>query len=278
MRNVTFFHQLKKKTVTFFQAVMLIVGLQSLAMGHPLGNFTISHFTQLEIAPEQIHVRYIVEMAEISTFQEFELIDTNHNRTPDKEELEAYGQRMSRQYAQGLELMIDGKQLPVTVERQQTLWQSGAEGLPNLRVECELFSNLTSAQADAIHRLRFEDKNRRERSGWSEIVVIPKSGISVFDSSAFGDGISNELKTFPPDPLASLLNEQTAEFSFVRGAAPVGSSVLKTRNGHEFIAQASNPLAKFITAPNYIFEIGLLGLMMAAVFYSYRRRQHGQQN
>jgi nickel/cobalt transporter (NicO) family protein len=277
MSNVIFFRQLKKKTVTFFQAVMLIVGLQSLAMGHPLGNFTISHFTRLEIAPEQIHIRYI-EMAEISTFQEFEISETNHNRTPDKEELEAYGQRMSQQYAQGLELMIDGKQLPVTVERQQTLWQSGAEGLPNLRVECELTSNLTFAQTEAIHRLRFEDKNRRERSGWSEIVVIPKSGISVFDSSAFGNGISNELKTFPPDPLASMLTEQTAESSFARGAAPVGSSVLKTRNGHEFIAQSSNPLAKFITAPNHIFEIGLLGLMMAAVFYSYRRRQHRQQN
>ena len=241
MRNVTFFHQHKKKTVTFFQAVMLIVGLHSLAIGHPLGNFTISHFTRLEIAPEQIHIRYIVEMAEISTFQEFELIDTNHNRTPDEEELEAYGQRMSQQYAQGLELMIDGKRLPVTVKRQQTLWQSGTEGMPTLRVECDL---LASTLTEGIHRLRFEDKNRRERSGWSEIVVIPKSGISIFDSFAFGDGISNELKTFPPDPLASLLNEQSAEFSFVRGAAPVGSSVLKTRDGHEFIAQSSNPFAK----------------------------------
>ncbi len=275
MSHVPFVIQRRKKIAIFFQAMMLIVGWQNLAIGHPLGNFTISHFTQLEIAPEQIHIRYIVEMAEISTFQEFEVIDTNHNRTPDEEELEAYGQRMSQQYAQGLELMIDGKRLPVTVKRQQTLWQSGTEGMPTLRVECDL---LASTLTEGIHRLRFEDKNRRERSGWSEIVVIPKSGISIFDSFAFGDGISNELKTFPPDPLASLLNEQSAEFSFVRGAAPVGSSVLKTRDGHEFIAQSSNPFAKLITAPNYIFEIGLLGLMMAAVFYSYRRRQHGQQN
>ena len=255
-----------------FQAIVLLSGFNRLALAHPLGNFTISHYTRLEIAPEQIRIRYIIEMAEISTFQEFEVIDTNHNRAPDKEELEAYGQRMSLLYAQGLHLAIDGVSLPVKVERQQPLWKQDAEGMPNLRVECDFLSDLPASETEAIHQLHFEDRNRRERSGWSEIVVIPKSGISIFDSSAFGTGITDELKSFPPDPLANL-NEQEANLSFSRRSAPVGAVILKARDGGKVEATLSSRLIEFITTRNFIVEIGLLGLTIAALFYGYGRRR-----
>jgi hypothetical protein len=40
------------------------------ADAHPLGNFSISHYTALEIGATDVTVRYVIDMAEIPTFQE----------------------------------------------------------------------------------------------------------------------------------------------------------------------------------------------------------------
>ena len=40
-----------------------------LASAHPLGNFTINRFARVEVAGDQLYVRYVVDMAEIPTLQ-----------------------------------------------------------------------------------------------------------------------------------------------------------------------------------------------------------------
>ncbi len=39
---------------------------------HPLGNFSISQYSALQIGEQDIELRYIVDMAEIPTFQEIQ--------------------------------------------------------------------------------------------------------------------------------------------------------------------------------------------------------------
>ena len=39
------------------------------AGAHPLGNFTINHYTALTVGAKAVAVRYILDMAEIPTFQ-----------------------------------------------------------------------------------------------------------------------------------------------------------------------------------------------------------------
>ncbi len=254
-----------------FATLALLLGFGSLIQAHPLGNFTVSHYTRLEIAAERISLRYIVDMAELSTFQEFEAIDTNGNRSPDKEELEKYGQRIAPQYAQGIELTIDDQQIPLRVAGQRVLWQAGEEGAPNLRVECDFVGDLSHLQTGAIHHLQFEDTNRRERSGWREIVVLPGTSIAVFDSTAFGDGITDELKAYPKDLLTAMLHEQSAELSFTTGAVPVGGVALQTRNGQKVAPQSRWWRMNVITAPTLFVIVGVLGLLLVALLGGFRR-------
>src|SRR5262249_22670998 len=48
-----------------------IVGLMAQpTWAHPMGNFSISHYAGLTIGPTAIELRYLVDMAEIATFQE----------------------------------------------------------------------------------------------------------------------------------------------------------------------------------------------------------------
>ena len=39
------------------------------ALAHPLGNFTINRFTRLEVSGHRVYARYVLDMAEIPTFQ-----------------------------------------------------------------------------------------------------------------------------------------------------------------------------------------------------------------
>ena len=39
------------------------------ASAHPLGNFTINRFSRVEVAGHRVYVRYVLDLAEIPTFQ-----------------------------------------------------------------------------------------------------------------------------------------------------------------------------------------------------------------
>ena len=47
------------------------------ALAHPLGNFTVNTLSIIEVAPEQVTVEFVLDMAEIPTFQERAIIDLN---------------------------------------------------------------------------------------------------------------------------------------------------------------------------------------------------------
>ncbi len=40
------------------------------AAAHPMGNFSINHYAAIAVAPRQVELRYLIDMAEIPTFQE----------------------------------------------------------------------------------------------------------------------------------------------------------------------------------------------------------------
>ena len=56
--------------VRFLAAAIFIVGCVQLIGAHPLGNFTVNHFARIEIGIDQVKIRYVVDMAEVSTFQD----------------------------------------------------------------------------------------------------------------------------------------------------------------------------------------------------------------
>ena len=39
------------------------------ASAHPLGNFTVNHYAGIELAGDRVFVRYVLDLAEIPTFQ-----------------------------------------------------------------------------------------------------------------------------------------------------------------------------------------------------------------
>jgi nickel/cobalt transporter (NicO) family protein len=255
-------------TVTIF----FLVFANLIVLAHPLGNFTTNHFTRIEIEAEQVRVRFVVDMAEIPAFQEMQALGiTGSGDQSSRAALEAYSERAVSQYAENLIITVDGERIRLVPVARTISLPPGAGGLPTLRIECDLTGSLSAANSSgaisAERRLRFEDGVHRERLGWREVVIVPASGITVYNSSAFGNAITDELKTYPEDMLSAPLDERTAELSFSRGGvAPAGATLLRTRDGRAVTTGARDPLAALIDVPEITFSVVFFGLLAAAVF------------
>ena len=240
----------RRASFTMFVSVLWIIGIAaSAAFSHALGNFTINHFARLQIGEERIAIRYVVDMAEIPALQELQTADGHGSGTPTDEELNAYLKRAAAVYADGLLLTIDGERLPLKTVNQNISLPAGSGGLQTLRIECDYETAPLRLDAQQIQRLRFEDTNQRDRIGWREIVVAPSAEITVFDSTAYNNAVTDELKAYPEILNAAPLNESVAALSFTKGDVPANAVALRHRdtnsvgttlNGSDAPANAAN--------------------------------------
>jgi len=242
-----------------------VVSCSFVALAHPLGNFTINHFTRIEVGAEKIRLRFVIDMAEIPTFQELQGITGNSEGLPSKVELDAYAARVTARYADGLLLVVDDARLPLRVLTTHASLLTGAGGLQTMRVECDLAGAIPSDSHEAVRRMRFEDRNYPDRIGWRELVVSPLAGTYVFNSSAYGTSVTDELRAYPSDMLAAPLNERSADLSFTRGAIPAGGRALLARDGRPAATPARDRLAELIAVPKLTIGIALLGLLIAVL-------------
>src|SRR5687768_5778375 len=102
------------RRMPFIAAVFILLGSVSSVLAHPLGNFTINHYARIEVGPERVKIRYIVDMAEIPAFQELQAM--NSSGKPSDEELNAYLGRSVERYVNGLLLEVDGIRVPLKVD------------------------------------------------------------------------------------------------------------------------------------------------------------------
>ncbi len=235
------------------------------AAAHPLGNFSVNHYSRIEIENSKVKVHAVLDMAEIPTFQAAQTIDGDRDGTISQTELDVYAGKITPEYISNLTLSVDGNQIelrPTVINISQPI---GSGNLPTLRIEWDLFGDLPNTE-NTIGRLKYENKNGTERVGWNEIVVGRASGINIFDSTAYGSGASEELKSYPQESLASPLTERTAEFSFTKSEIPPNAKVLQNRDGHVSAPIEKDRFAELIAVPEITPTIILLGLLVAFGF------------
>ncbi|MEO8435210.1 MAG: sulfite exporter TauE/SafE family protein [Pyrinomonadaceae bacterium] len=236
---------------------------EAAVVAHPLGNFTVNNFARIRVEADGVRVRYVLDMAEIPTYQESQTMDLNHDGSVSNDESVAYLERLAPRLTEGVVLTSDGARIPLRLVAKAVSLQPGAGGLTTLRIECDFQGVIPeSTGTGGTHRLRFEDENYRDRIGWHEIVVDQAPGVAVFDSSAFGSAVTDELRTYPQDNLAAPLDERSAEFSWTRGVAPAGAVALRTRDGRP-AEQMRDRFAELINVKDLTPLAALFGLLLA---------------
>ncbi len=207
-------------------AGLMIAGLMALAApapAHPMGNFSISHYSGLRIGPDGIVVRYLIDMAEVPTFQETQ--DGALVAEPGHPTLAPYLARKAEQLRAGLRLELEGRRLELAPTAREIAVNPGVGGLPTLKLGM-VYRAEWPAAATAGGQLAYRDENFPERVGWKEIVATAAPGIALTSSSVPAVDRSRELSDYPSDLLETPPQVLDARVAFsvpVTVAAPEGS-------------------------------------------------------
>jgi ABC-type nickel/cobalt efflux system permease component RcnA len=176
------------------------LALPAAAGAHPLGNFSINHLTQVSVSRDHIDVRYVLDQAEIPTFQE--------RGRSEAAVLAAKRAEVQRR----LTLTVDGRPVGLTVTGASLGHPPGQGGLALTRVELSLRAAVRAARRAAVHDGTFPG-----RVGWKAIVARPGVGTDVRSSAPSGDPTGG-LRHYPQDSLSSPRDERTATLGVRPGA------------------------------------------------------------
>ncbi|HET7745226.1 MAG TPA: sulfite exporter TauE/SafE family protein [Gaiellaceae bacterium] len=195
-------------------AVLALAGLTlpGIARAHPLGNFTINHYSRVQPSGDRIYVLYVLDMAEIPTFRVRQTM-----RSP-----EAYATATARTVAHELELRVGGRRLELAPIRHAIAFPPGVGGLDTLRLEV-VFRTARLSRAAGLESLSYRDVTFRARIGWKEVVVAAAGDARITASSVPARSISGELLAYPKNLLQSPSDVTSATASFEPGteAGPV---------------------------------------------------------
>jgi nickel/cobalt exporter len=194
-----------------------VIGLggASAASAHPLGNFTINRYGGIVLSPGRIEVRYVLDLAEIPTFQEQPNLDANGDGTVDAHEQEAWADRTAPSLLSNLSVAVDGSPVALKVEGDRMRFRPGQAGLPILYFTATFAGSLSSTDGSVT----YADGNYPGRIGWKEVTVRSVEGVSVVGSSVPTTSVSRELLAYPQDLLSSPLDVTSVVFSFRPGRA-----------------------------------------------------------
>lgn len=200
-----------------FVALVLVSGATSpVAAAHPLGNFSVNRYCRIEAAGQNLRLRYVLDMAEIPTFQELPRLDGDGDKVVSADEIARYADTLGARLARGLLLSADGRRLPLTVDEHSAELRPGQAGLQTLYVRVDLQASLP--QGEGPWQLSYEDTVFADRVGWREVVVRAADGSRLLASSAPAEDISRELTSYPEDLLQTPLAANTASFRVALGA------------------------------------------------------------
>ena len=194
------------------------------AHAHPMGNFSINHYTRLEVSGSAgapyftLKGIYVLDLAEIPTVGEKERLDANHDGVVSVAERASYLQAECDALNRELNLTIDGRKVPLLAHPDDLTLRPGAGGLPTLRLTLKFTAELSALPRAERHRVEYADNNFPQRTGWKEI-VLTDVGHRVLDASVSATDISRELTLYPTDATIAPPQSTEAHFSVVASPA-----------------------------------------------------------
>jgi nickel/cobalt transporter (NicO) family protein len=183
-------------------ATLLVLPPQ--ARAHPLGNFSVNHQTRVQISSERVQLLYILDQAEIPTFQE-------RRRSNDE-----IVRRKLDEVRRNLWLIVDGRRHDLRLESSPRLtFPPGQAGLRITRLELPFALRVKRPRAVEVRDLTFED-----RVGWVDLVSIPGRGTAVETAVSPRDP-TNALRTYKGVTLKGVPDQVRGQFAVRPGRGSV---------------------------------------------------------
>jgi nickel/cobalt transporter (NicO) family protein len=212
------------------------LALPALASAHPLGNFTVNRFSRIETSGPRLYVRYVLDLAEIPTFQAGRI------------DAHAYARRIAR----NAHLVVDGRETQLVPVRSALAHPLGAGGLHTTRLEVVLAGPILHGWVSVA----YHDNNYRGRIGWKEIVV----GVSTHSTS-------DELRAYPKDLLQSPLDTSSVTTRLEPGDGPDIAPVLSRGTSLAAPDRVTDAGFASLVGRSHLSALVILASLAAALFW-----------
>jgi len=196
-----------RKLVVLLAALAALAG-PAAASAHPLGNFTTNRYSRVELSGDHVYVLYVLDLAEIPTFQE--------KSGADRLGADGYASAVAAELARRITLTIDGERRTLAELEHAIAFPAGVGGLVTTRLEVVYDGGRVEAEGPV--ELVYSDANFRNRIGWKEIVVRAEHGAEVLAADVPAGSSSDELRTYPKELLRSPLDVTQAQARFTPGS------------------------------------------------------------
>lgn len=188
------------RLVGIFLAALALAGVPR-AQAHPLGNFTINHLAKIQADRGALRVRYILDIAEIPTFQIMHAKGDEWNA----QIMQHWADGETAVVRSGLHISVDGAPVILDAHPAHAILRPGAGGLPIIRWVGEFSLPLS---ANARHTISVQDDVYSDRRiGWKDIVVGAQTEPT------------NELRQYPSALIGTPRRINAASFAVLPGGA-----------------------------------------------------------
>lgn len=221
------------RRLSCFLTLLLLMGQCRLAAAHPMGNFSVNHYSKITLESDRIRIRYFIDLAEIPTYQELQQAKIATTAIdPNSPEVMSYVSARGAELGRGLTLAVDGKPIPLRLVSSGVIFPKGAGGLPTMKMGFVYDAECPSASSNSRPtpmNFYYADNNYPGQSGWKEIVALAVAG-SLLHSSVHNADRSGELSNYPTDLLTSPPQDLEASLQVSLTVPPTHVSVDGTKS------------------------------------------------
>jgi ABC-type nickel/cobalt efflux system permease component RcnA len=200
-----------KRILLLALCLLLTPSLTLKSFAHPMGNFSVNHYSKISFEHDGIRVSYIIDLAEIPTYQELQ----QGNVTADVSDpaVARYVGARGVQFGHGLSLLLDGKPAPLHLLSSTVIFPPGAGGLPTMKMGFVYKAEYPPQADHSSARLQYTDDNYPGHAGWKEMIAVAP-GATLVSSSVPQSDRSAALTNYPTDLLNSPPQDLSASIQF----------------------------------------------------------------
>jgi hypothetical protein len=177
-------------------AAAAVAAVASTALAHPMGNVSISHYAGIEIRPDSIEVKFLLDFAEVPSARELEDVDPDRDDRVTPQERDAYLDAKTAEVVPRLRLEVNGRPLALRPAWRNLSFPPGESGLSTVRVAWRLRAD-PPGNIGERNFLLWNDSNYEGFGGWKEIRFFGAGGVGIGKTSLREAPASGELADYP---------------------------------------------------------------------------------
>ena len=195
---------------------MVLVAFAVVLRAHPMGNFSVNHYARIEPRAQGVEVLYVLDLAEVPTFELLQKWSLTGARAPG--EIERHAGLEARHWVSNLAISAGGRSVEPQIESSHVAMADGAGGKQVMRI------NIRLRLPVAAGKLEYEDRNYAGRPGWKEIVIRAGQGAALETATQSDQDRSQALTAYPQDPTIAPPQDLRASVEWTVAAPQVAAA------------------------------------------------------